>query len=207
VLPFYRDVVLVIKQPGRAPGEIAAIAANGLPRWMKVYCIDRADLPHLSSVHPGYPELYAMRQWLRFEGEVVFGQDLRSDIETGPIGRDLIKFNIVYSVHRLRTDVILYLTSGEYPVLLERLRKSRLKWMMTCVMARIHWGVPAEEVEPVFRSRLATDAMKENMASFERLSADVDECGSTARQSAIRASWLTEQFAKALWGDACGDHG
>lgn len=207
VLPFYRDFVLVIKQSEASPGDIASIATCGLPRWMKVFCIDREDLGYLSSVHPGYPELYPMRQWLRFEGEVVFGDDLRSAIEVDEIEQNLVKFNIVYSVHRLRTDVILYLTSGEYAALLERLRKSRLKWMMSCVVARLHWSVLAEKVEPLFRSSLATDAMKENMASFDRLCTNAGGKGGDARQAAIRASWLTEQFAKDLWSDACGDHG
>jgi hypothetical protein len=206
VLPFYRDFVLVIKQPGASPGDIASIATCGLPRWMKVFCIDREDLGHLSSVHPGYPELYAMRQWLRFEGEVVFGADLRPEIEADGIEPNLVKFNLVYSVHRLRTDVILYLASGEYAVLLERLRKTRLKWMMSCVVARIHWSVLAEKVESLFLSRLATDAMKENMSSFDRLCVEAGGEGGDARQAAIRASWLTEQFAKALWSDARGDH-
>ena len=206
VLPFYRDFVLVIKQSGASPGDIASIATCGLPRWMKVFCIDREDLGHLSSVHPGYPELHAMRQWLRFEGEVVFGADLRPEIEADGIEPNLVKFNLVYSVHRLRTDVILYLASGEYAVLLERLRKSRLKWMMSCVVARIHWSVLAEKVESLFLSRLATDAMKENMASFDRLCVEAGGEGGDARQAAIRASWLTEQFAKALWSDARGDH-
>jgi hypothetical protein len=206
VLPFYRDFVLIIKQGELSPSTIASIATNGIPRWMKVYCVDRRDLACLPSVHPGYPELFALCHWLKHEGEVVFGADVRAMIGTTPVEPGLIRFNIVYSVHRLRTDITLHLTLGDYAVLIDRLRKSRLKWMMTYVMAHVHWNTPAEQVESTFLTHLADDAMKDNMASFEQRCAEVAEQDDRARPSAIRAAWLTEQFAKILWRGTHADH-
>lgn len=167
-----------------------------------VLWLRRSELWQLSVPNPHAVHTFPLPYWIREEGEVTLGEDVRSEIPYLRFPRRLLVAHIELSLFWLRTSLILScLTSGNRTRLNAGLKRERTLLMQSALLARGIWKISAETIREIF---LEAYPDRELGALLSALVAAENSCaGDLDREpDVLEQVWLHERFVQELSKEA-----
>jgi len=206
--PFaYGGFVVVFHDEVEQIVDAIAAAHSCVPPETALYCLRRRELFELS-----LPVFWFLRfvdhqmhlPWfVKYKGEVLFGRDLRDEIQLPANPRLLFHNKLEVCAHFLRSGVILeLLVQGRYELLIRRLERQMKYLMASALLAHGEWDITLADVAEKFMRRYTDPKLNSIWRDFGQLcerngSLPADE----ACQAAYEAAWLFETFLHRLWGE------
>ncbi|HJT25946.1 MAG TPA: hypothetical protein VJ784_00955 [Pyrinomonadaceae bacterium] len=198
--PFGVDgFVVIFRDDVTSIVDLIADAHLCVPTETPLYCLRRSELFELSL--PVYSWVYLvnrhvhMAYWLKYEGQVLFGSDIRAQLEL-PNPHLMLASHIGVSTHYLRSGIILDgLQHKRYLELIETLKQQIKMLMATALLLHGQWNVTAETVADQFEHSFPDPELKQIWSEFRRL---MPARRDDEHWSAFEAVWLFERFIKQL---------
>jgi hypothetical protein len=184
---------------GFIPDLIAEIYECAPPPVM-FYCLRRSELFQLSLVGVfGWPnpleEKPHLAFWLKNEGEVLYGRDIRDEIDLPADKSGFFENHTQRCKQFVRNWAIDQLRRKNYRGMIKELERQAKYLMATALLSKNEWNVSLESIparfDESFKNGPANRAWAD-MAALARRTDEMDE--SILRQSAFEALWLFEQF-------------
>jgi len=202
--PFGADgFVVVFRDDVKSVIDLIAAAHLCIPRDTPLYCLRRGEIFELSL--PMHSWLYLVNRhvhmvyWLKHEGKVLFGTDIRQQLELPADPRLMLASHIGVSTHYMRSGIILdWLQRKQYLELIETLEQQIKMLMATALLLHGRWNVTAETVAEQFGQFFSDERLKEVWSEFGHLLPPRQGVEEVQRQSALEAVWLFECFVKRL---------
>jgi hypothetical protein len=159
----------------------------------------RADLWQLCAPNPYEPHTFPLPYWIREEGVIEIGEDLRHEIPYLRDSKRLLKSHIELSLFWTRNKLILTsLIEGLYLQLAIRLKRERQLLMQSALLIHSIWKVSPTTIEGIFADTFRSQSFVEVMtalqaAHLKSISHHRDEA------AALELVWLHERFMNELW--------
>jgi hypothetical protein len=158
----------------------------------------RSELWQLSVPNPYAVHTFPLPYWIREEGEVTLGEDVRSEIPYLRFPQRLLAAHIELSLFWIRTSLILScLTSGNHTRLNAGLKRERALLMQSALLARRIWKISAETIRGVFLQAYPDPELGALLAAMDAAenprAGDLDRAGGVLGQV-----WLHERFVQEL---------
>lgn len=198
-LPFFGPGLLVVLDDG-TPDVVKVLKelTSRAPAGLEIVCVRSSELWQLAVPDPYVVQTFAMPFWIREEGHVRFGEDVRHRVPMFRNAHRLLANHIEISLHRVRNHVILScLASGQYAQLSFQLARERSLLMSTALMAQDIWRVWPETVRRQFQEAYPDPALNSLLAALDDVP-NWDAERATARASAFRSVWYHERFVTEL---------
>ena len=198
--PFARGgLVLVFKDEVEFLPDLISDAYGELPQGISLYCLRSSELFELSL--PGLfmpPMIINERPHLAFclkhKGILLYGRDIRNEIDAPPNPKMLLEAHIEGCLLYLRDHGILrWLERGTYETLIRELDAQLRHLMATALLAYNVWDVDAGMVFDRFRELYHDREIEEIWRAFSHL---VQEAAD--ENSALEAVWLFERFLRRM---------
>jgi hypothetical protein len=163
-----------------------------------VLWLRRSELWQLSVPNPHAAHTFPLPYWIREEGEVRLGEDVRSEIPYLRSPRRLLAAHIELSLFWLRTSLILScLTSGNYTRLNAGLKRERALLMQSALLARGIWKISVEAIQEIFRQAYPNPELDALLRALD--SAENARAGDPDRtRDVLEHVWLHERFVQEL---------
>ena len=185
------------------PSLLPALACAGARIIQEVHVITlrTSELYQLSLPHPMVAWTLSTPYWIREEGQVLRGRDVRREVPYYRRKERLLANHLAAVAHRLRNHVILgCLTAMEYCDLEKALRKERALLMCTALLLHDVWRVYPDSVTQQFVELYADSELLENITEVSTLQAEMQSAGAVQQKRlAYRSVWLFESFLRRLW--------
>lgn len=197
-------LVVVFRDDVEAVVGHVAEARLRVPLEVPLYCLRHRELFELSL--PVYSWLRMVNRhvymvyWLKHEGVVLFGRDIRGQLELPRAPRLMLACHVGVSTHYLRSGVILdSLQRKDYLGLIGTLERQVRMLMATALLLHGEWRVTAETVAERFGRFFPDGLLEEAWRGFGRLLArPPDEDEEAQCRAAFEAAWLFERFVRRL---------
>lgn len=199
--PFGADgFVVIFRDDVRSVVDLIGEAHLCVPSEVPLYCLRRSEMFELSL--PVYSWVYLVNRhvhlvyWLKHEGRVLFGSDIRDELELPAAPHLLLSSHIGVSTHFLRSGIILdWLHRKRHLDLIETLEQQIKMLMATALLLHGQWNVTAETVAEQFERYFPVPRFKEIWSEFTELMSSRND---DQEKSALEAVWLFESFIRQL---------
>lgn len=199
--PFGADgFVVIFRDDVKSIVDLIGEAHLCVPREVPLYCLRQSEMFELSL--PVYSWVYLVNRhvhmvyWLKHEGRVLFGSDIRERLELPAKPHLLLASHIGVSTHYLRSGIILdSLHRKRYVELTETLEQQIKMLMATALLLHGQWKVTAETVAVQFERFFPAPQFKEVWSEFRQL---LSSRSDHEEKSAIEAVRLFESFIRQL---------
>jgi|SRR5579871_175971 len=170
------------------------------PSEIHTICLRLSELYQLANPSSYTPDTLAAPYWLRNDGIVVYGRDIRQDIPLYQRPDRLLLLHLSRTLHRTRSHVILgALAESHFHRLHQSIAQEREQLMKTALLARGVWKVSGGGLKTEFLRWYGSSRMRENLAEVEFMSQETScEAITCGKRSAYRAVWLFEVFLDEL---------
>ncbi|HEX3682624.1 MAG TPA: hypothetical protein VHU83_08765 [Bryobacteraceae bacterium] len=158
----------------------------------------RSELWQLSVPNPYAVHTFPLAYWIREEGEVTLGEDVRSEIPYLRYPQRLLATHIELSLFWIRTSLILScLTSGNHARLNAGLKRERALLMQSALLARRIWKISAETIREVFIRTYPDNELGVLLSALD--AAETRRAGDLGRTGdVLEQVWLHERFVQEL---------
>jgi hypothetical protein len=198
--PFGADgFVVVFRDDVASVVDLIAEAHLCVPLETPLYCLRQKELFELSL--PVYSWVYLVNRhvhmvyWLKHEGRVLFGSDIRKHLKLPADPKLQLASHIGVSTHFLRSGIILdWLQRKRYLDLVETLEQQIKMLMATALLLRGEWKVTAETVAERFEHFFYDQRLNGVGSEFKKLLSS----RRNERERALEAVWLFERFVSRL---------
>jgi len=199
--PFGADgFVVIFRDDVKSIVELIGEAHLCVPSEVPLYCLRQSEMFELSL--PVYSWVYLVNRhvhmvyWLKHEGRVLFGSDIRERLELPAKPHLLLASHIGVSTHYLRSGIILdSLHRKRYAELIETLEQQIKMLMATALLLHGQWNVTADTVAEQFERFFPAPQFKEVWSEFRQL---LSSRSDHEEKSAIEAVRLFESFIRQL---------
>jgi hypothetical protein len=180
------------------PDLIAEIYACQPPA-LTLNCLRRAELFQLSDIGIfGWPypleERPHLAYWLKNKGVVLFGRDIRGEIEL-PVDRSsFLEIHLQRVRHCIRNWCFDQLLFKSHKRMVKEIERQARYLMATALLAENEWDVSTEAIPERFDQMFKNERANQIWADITTLTRRTDETEETTRQSALEALWHFEQF-------------
>ena len=196
-LPFGGPGILLVT-PERS-SALEAIWRPLLAQRGPLIWLCRADLWQLCLPNPYEPHTFPLPYWIREEGVVEIGEDLRHEIPYLRDPKRLLTNHIEISLFWTRNKLTLTsLVEGLYQQLAVRLKRERQLLMQSALLIHSIWKVSPTTIEGVFADTFRPQSFVEVMTALQaaHLACISHQSEETA---ALELVWLHERFVNELW--------
>jgi hypothetical protein len=202
--PFGADgFVVIFRDDVTSIDDLIGEAHLCVPSEVPLYCLRLSEMFELSL--PVYSWVYLVNRhvhmvyWLKHEGRVLFGSDIRKQLELPAAPHLLLSSHIGVSTHYLRSGIILdWLHRKRYLELIETLEQQIKMLMATALLLHGQWNVTAETVAGQFEHFFPVPSLNEVWSEFTQLMTARSYDEETQSRSALEAVWLFESFIRQL---------
>ena len=202
--PFGADgFVVIFRDDVTSIVDLIGEAHLCVPSEVPLYCLRQSEMFELSL--PVYSWVYLVNRhvhmvyWLKHEGRVLFGSDIRERLELPAKPYLLLASHIGVSTHYLRSGIILdSLHRKRYVELIETLEHQIKMLMATALLLHGQWNVTADTVAEQFERFFPAPQFKEVWSEFRQLLSYRSDDEEAQSRSALEAVWLFESFIKQL---------
>ena len=201
--------VVVFKDDVESFIDLVSKAYLSAPPSMSLHCIRYQELFELSlPAHTSLARIYECLHlpfWLKNNSTLVYGDDIRGEIEVPTNPRILLDAHVEVCMHYLRNHTILELLMRKrYAALIKELDQQIKYLMATMLLMYNEFYVEAEAIHTRF-AQLCTDThLKNSLSKFNDIVRRTDSARSTDpgghQQAAFEAVWLFESFLRSLRG-------
>lgn len=199
--PFTKGGLIIVPGDGVefVPDLIAEIYECNPPPVM-FYCLRRSELFQLSGAGAfGWPnpleEKPHLAFWLKNEGVVLHGVDIRDEIELPADTSGFFEDHTQRCKQFVRNWSMDQLRRKNYRGMIIELERQARYLMATALLSKNEWDVSPETIPERFDRSFKNSHANQvgaDMAALARQTDEMDE--STSRRSAFEALWLFEQF-------------
>lgn len=208
--PFTQGGLVIVFDDGESDvlGLIGEVYRHGPPPGLSLHCLRREELFQLSTPgiftlplevneHPHLPF------YVRHKGVVLFGHDIRGEVEPHADARVLLDNHIEGCMTNFRTlGIMSWLHRRQYLRLVGELDKQLRYLMATALLVRGEWEVEFDSLPQRFDARFADARLKATWQDYADLRARAEGAGESdeaaQRASAFEAVWLFESFMRRL---------
>jgi hypothetical protein len=202
--PFGTDgFVVIFRDDVTSIVDLIAKAHLCVPSETPLYCLRHREMFELSL--PVYSWVYLVNRhvhmvyWLKYEGKVLFGSDIRERLKLPAAPHLLLASHIGVSTHYLRSGVILdWLQHKRYLELIDTLEQQIKMLMATALLLHGHWNVTADTVAEQFEHFFPAPRLKKVWSEFRQLMASRSDDDEAQSKSALEAVRLFECFVRQL---------
>lgn len=203
-LPFSKNrLLLVLNDESRDIPSVLLEASRRLPRRVSAICLRLSELDELAVPNDHDPATFGMPFWLKNDGRVFYGSDVRPLVPPAQIG-GILKRHLQFASHYARNHIVLSgLAAKQYSLLLRRISRERMLLMVTALLARGVWRVYPETLRVHFREVYPDTLLSQNVSQFDELHAQLLQPGCFgSKDMAYRGVWLWESFIRILWNQS-----
>jgi hypothetical protein len=212
-LPFIEGQLLVVcaEEAMFIPDLVAAAASCDPPKvafhWLRGSELWQLALPlgvaaYTSDRTGGYP---GFSYWLRHEGRVLWGRDLRPSIPLPPDPRRLLRAHLLASITWVRNHTILrYLERRCYTLLIEELGEHTRHLAATALLVRGLWRVQPDTVFTLLGSSFDDPSLRKLSSALATVfpvtsAAGVDQSTQEELEGRVyEAAWTYERLVACL---------
>jgi hypothetical protein len=196
-------VIVFRADAGFMPDLVAEVYSCSPPN-ITLYCLRRAELFQISGPGVfGWPNpleekpLLAYR--VKFNGELLYGDDLRGEIEVASDPASLLETQVQRCQQFIRNWTLDQFRRRNYAGIIKELDRQSKYLMAICLLAHGEWGVSQEDVPERFASLMKDDETKRIWTDINSLAqAAAGNSDGAKRESAAEAVWLFERVIKSI---------
>jgi hypothetical protein len=169
------------------------------PPAITLNCLRRSELFQLSETGIfGWPypldERPHLAFWLKNQGIVLFGRDIREEIKL-PETSSFLEIHLQRVKHCIRNWSFDQLWLKNYKKMVNEMERQSKYLMATALLTENEWDLVPEAIPERFDQTFKNDGANQAWADITTLARQTDDLDeTTTRQSALEALWLFEQF-------------
>ncbi|HEX8091365.1 MAG TPA: hypothetical protein VF762_21100 [Blastocatellia bacterium] len=203
--PFTNGGVVIVfgTDAGFMPDRIAEVYECAPPN-ITLYCLRRSELFQISFPGVfGWPNPLEEKPLLAYrvkhKGEVIYGSDIRDDIEIGYDAASLLDMQVQRCKQFIRNWTLDQFRRRNYAGIVKEMDRQTRYLMATSLLARGEWDVPLESIPERFESVLKDSETKRTWADIHSMAlAAARPEQDTSRETAAEAVWLFEQVLRSI---------
>jgi hypothetical protein len=201
-LPFCDPVnaaLVVLSDTASDPMPLLLAAGSEILAKVDVMCLRKSELYQLAFPNSHDPGSFAMPYWIRNQGQVLWGLDLRSAVPTLRHPLRLLANHLDATYFSRNLLVLNHLHTERYAVMEARVRHERTLLMSTALLERGIWRVYPDSVAAQFCEVYDDAFLRDNIAEAEVLARHIRTAAAgEGKAMAYRYVWLFEQFLEGL---------
>lgn len=156
--------------------------------------LQRSDLWQLAVPNPIAVHTFPLPYYIREEGKVLYGEDLRAHVPCLRRPASLLRAHIAASLLWVRGPFILScLLDGREGRLRAGLKRERLLLMQTALLAKRIWKVSPDTISEIFREAYPQTQIRSLLDELESR-----QGGTTIESDSIETVWLHERLIQKL---------
>lgn len=196
-------VVVFKADAGFMPDLIAEVYDCGPPN-ITLYCLRRTELFQILGPGVfGWPNPLEEKPMLayrvRLGGEVIYGRDMRNEIDIDDNPIELLETQIQRCKQFIRNWALDQFRRRNYAGIIKEIDRQSKYLMATALLAKGEWDVPPERIPNLFESLLKDAETKHIWTDINSLSlATANNEKEASRASAAEAVWLFEKVLQSI---------
>ena len=199
--PFTNGGLIVIfkNDAGFMPDLIAEVYECGPPD-ITLYCLRRKELFQIFGLGVfGWPNPLEEKPLLAYRvilgGEVIFGRDIRSEIDIDDNPIVLLESQLQRCKQFIRNWALDQFRRRNYTGIIKEMDRQSKYLMATALLKKGEWDVPAERIPNLFESLLNDPETKLIWNDIDSLASNEQDA---SRETAAEAVWLFEQVLQSI---------
>jgi hypothetical protein len=196
-------VIVFAADAGFMPDRIAEVYECGPPN-ITLYCLRRSELFQISFPGVfGWPNPLEEKPLLAYrvkhKGEVIYGRDIRGDIEISYDAAALLDMQVQRCKQFIRNWALDQFRRRNYAGVVREADRQTMYLMATALLSRGEWDVPLESIPDRFESVLKDSETKHTWEEIHSMALAAARPGQdTSRETAAEAVWLFERVLHSI---------